>query len=852
MITPHILFFCESKNQVQIFKRVAKSLPSDVSVSFFYACWDGVISSWVLPELQALPPHYHYFNIFERCGDFLRESARTNARAIRSALVCAFDDVLKKLDPKHSLIVLGNDASRRGSALSHVTRNRAIPFSLMQDGFLDFVSKRGNLQDSDQNYNWGKSQADLSFVWGEAFKTALCERHGVSERSVKVSGPLKEFQKAKNTRPRAKRRSEKSVLWVDQAILDQKKAPESMWKKEFTAIAIKLSAYETTLRMHPSTNKRNQNILNELSAPYVEISDPNEPLTAEYLQQFDCVVCYYSTVFLDALAANVPCIIYKTQSIDIELPEFSHPLISYCATLNEVTEQIENISKRTASTPLKQPQIHLSHFVSEQPWSYQEIAGCLLNLLASRSDEGENNALSQLPSSLGMKSLSGKSITVISGTFGNRVGAGIPISTFINYLDNKNVSINTVLSLDNSLKHLVSQISGADLVIINSMEFFKNTANDTCRSFISYCDDRNIPIVFYIHETEYVFQSLLDSHESRIRYAISDVLPNHPVLCVSEAQAHWFNKIGILDTTVVYNASFSQYVLSKKSSGFRSENSNNVIMVGTQQPRKGVTLFSQVADLCHQSMPALKFKWYGAPVEVGRTEYRSIHAQFNAHVSAQEIERITSEASIYFLSSIDDPFPLSALEAISAGTPIVAYKNTGMSEVISTYGNGRIFHEYTPEAALEAIQKVHDNYQSYESGVEAARHGLRCQNFFQIMTTALQSALIRRGAISERTPVMRALNVAVKSSTRESDVSFDFSEINSVLNSKAGRRIDQARAAFDAGRYAQAFRISAAAFKSTPSSSLHFKILEQSVKHLDASYQMKFSELSRLRENRKS
>jgi len=67
---------------------------------------------------------------------------------------------------------------------------------------------------------------------------------------------------------------------------------------------------------------------------------------------------------------------------------------------------------------------------------------------------------------------------------------------------------------------------------------------------------------------------------------------------------------------------------------------------------------------------------------------------------------IVNQAQIFFLSSIDDPCPLSAIEAMQSGKQCVAYKATGTAELIEGVPGCVTFDEYSPEAALAAIARA--------------------------------------------------------------------------------------------------------------------------------------------------
>ncbi len=849
-----VVFYCESRNQVDLFLQIAGELPRGITARFAYACWDGVITAWVRPALRAVSDRYDSFNILETVAAHHTTKIRQDRKFIRSGLISAIDDCLAKFDPGSTLIVLGNDVSQRGAALAHVARNRSFNTALVQDGFLDFVSKTGSLGKTDQNYLWGKSHPDRLYVWGQAFKDALVERHGPDPASIVVSGPLRTLGTKSSSTGKPDKldgKSVPSVLWMDQAILDQRKAPADAWKKEFEAIAISLSIFNTTVRLHPSTSSSNRKALGALAEPFVDVEEGNAALTQEYLRRFDYVVCYYSTVFIDAVDAGVPCLVYKTQSLDIELPEFADPCISYHGSLETLTAQI-----RTGIAPTKVPNLKpLSDYVAAEPIPASVVAEQLAELLDERRASDREY---ELPSDVrppGVPMLEGRKIAVLAGTIGRKVGAGIPIQIFNDFLERFGATVSCTLVAEPSLIHILENIAGADVVIVNSLEVIKAIDPPVLDDVLKYCRQRKVEVLFYLHETEYVFRTLLDSFEARMRHAIQRILPRHRVLCVGTLQSKWLNKLGVKNTCVVYNASFSQIALRRQPATATTDAASDVVMVGTQQPRKGVTLFSEVADLCGEVEPDVPFKWYGARVSVGRDEYRSPRAEFFGHTPSRQVEQAISRARVYFLSSIDDPFPLSALEAVAAGVPIVAYARTGMAEVIETYRNGEIFERYSPQSAFAAVRRVLENREWYSEGCAQARRSIDPQQFVGDLFREVREALIRRDAALERAPLIRSTRVITRQAVAATlpPVAGDFSEIDRIRADFDGKKkIELAKEAIEVGNYARAFRISASALRSTPASSRHYGILSKAVPHLGADEQAKFDELSKLHKSSRS
>lgn len=65
-----------------------------------------------------------------------------------------------------------------------------------------------------------------------------------------------------------------------------------------------------------------------------------------------------------------------------------------------------------------------------------------------------------------------------------------------------------------------------------------------------------------------------------------------------------------------------------------------------------------------------------------------------------------SRASIYVLPSIDEPFPMSVLEAMSVGLPVVVTDTCGLAEVVSANGCGLVATSGSRESLVDAIGRL--------------------------------------------------------------------------------------------------------------------------------------------------
>jgi len=130
-----------------------------------------------------------------------------------------------------------------------------------------------------------------------------------------------------------------------------------------------------------------------------------------------------------------------------------------------------------------------------------------------------------------------------------------------------------------------------------------------------------------------------------------------------------------------------------------------VVNLASIQARKGTDLFVETAIKVCQRHPAVEFIWLGdgepfgswqADIERAGLQERIL---FPGYVDAGHM--ILRRASLLFLSSRDDPFPLSVLEAMCLGRSIVAFDVGGAPEALA--GEGHVIAPFDTDAAAETI-----------------------------------------------------------------------------------------------------------------------------------------------------
>lgn len=291
-----------------------------------------------------------------------------------------------------------------------------------------------------------------------------------------------------------------------------------------------------------------------------------------------------------------------------------------------------------------------------------------------------------------------KSLKIISNAFPTNVGVGKSILAYLNFKNKKNNDFKIIdFSQCTGFLKLILALFG-DKNIVNSLSSFSSW------SIIFFLLIKNNTKI-YLHETQFTFDMF--SKKNRLKYLfVKKILKTHHILCVSKQQENYLQKkFGSVKTTVVYEC------IEENSENLQLSDGLNILMVGTIQKRKGTSFFSELADYSKSNRRNWNFHWAGSGNSSGL--YLSDNVNFLGHQS--DVKGLIRKSDIFFLSSIDDPFPLSCLEAISEYKKVIVYKDTGIAEIVDGLNGCDVYQKYDVESAYNAIEKVLDEKVDRES-----------------------------------------------------------------------------------------------------------------------------------------
>jgi glycosyltransferase involved in cell wall biosynthesis len=204
-------------------------------------------------------------------------------------------------------------------------------------------------------------------------------------------------------------------------------------------------------------------------------------------------------------------------------------------------------------------------------------------------------------------------------------------------------------------------------------------------------------VIVYLHETAYFLDRF--AQLSPLRHGLlARILKRNPILCVSQQAAALYRaRYGAVRTHVVYECPGGE-----EPPVFEAGRTH-LVMVGSMDERKGIELFSKVADLAATNCPDWQFHWVGGMATRSKL-YQSNTVKW--HGWQWHPRDFIRQANLFFLSSLDDPCPLGALEALALGKRCVAYSKTGTAELIEGIDGCAVFNDYTPDSALVALEKA--------------------------------------------------------------------------------------------------------------------------------------------------
>jgi len=173
---------------------------------------------------------------------------------------------------------------------------------------------------------------------------------------------------------------------------------------------------------------------------------------------------------------------------------------------------------------------------------------------------------------------------------------------------------------------------------------------------------------------------------------------------------------------------------------------NLVVWIGRFVPEKGLNCLIEAAKIVAKELTNVKFVLIGyGPLKIKIMNLACKYGllkdavRFTGPLNRDQIAEILSKASAFVFPSLKEGLPLSLLEAMACGTPIIASNISGVNEVIKNGQNGLLVTPNDSIMLAKAIIRVlHDANLRRKLG-DNARY-LAIKNFsWKIVLSALES-----------------------------------------------------------------------------------------------------------------
>ncbi|MFE6739418.1 glycosyltransferase [Streptomyces tubercidicus] len=138
----------------------------------------------------------------------------------------------------------------------------------------------------------------------------------------------------------------------------------------------------------------------------------------------------------------------------------------------------------------------------------------------------------------------------------------------------------------------------------------------------------------------------------------------------------------------------------------------DVLFLARLQGRKRPESFVRMAALVHRKRPEVSFTLHGS--DEGRlAEVRRLIAEeglgevvtYGGALDHDAAVRRTARATVYVLPSVDEPFPMSVLESLAVGTPVVCTDSCGIAGTLRRR-EAALVTDGSPEQLADAVLRL--------------------------------------------------------------------------------------------------------------------------------------------------
>lgn len=189
------------------------------------------------------------------------------------------------------------------------------------------------------------------------------------------------------------------------------------------------------------------------------------------------------------------------------------------------------------------------------------------------------------------------------------------------------------------------------------------------------------------------------------------------VIALTEDMKQAMQSIYIRDIAVVPNGIELKKYMSKAPVNLIKGSEKRILFVGRLYPVKGVQYLLQAMKIIHEEMPDVKLILVGDGEEREHLESLTDSleikecVEFAGRAPHEEVQDYMNQAEVFVLPSLSEGFPVTILEAMACGLPIVATRVRGVPDIVEEGINGYLVDTKNPEQIARALLKILGNEQ---------------------------------------------------------------------------------------------------------------------------------------------
>lgn len=183
----------------------------------------------------------------------------------------------------------------------------------------------------------------------------------------------------------------------------------------------------------------------------------------------------------------------------------------------------------------------------------------------------------------------------------------------------------------------------------------------------------------------------------------------------------------------------------------RHPETTEVLYLARLAHRKNAVLFAEVAVGLAADFPQVRFRIVGPDEGSGPEVARIIAAaglgeqlRWEGPLAPEQTLTRMRDASIYVLPSIDEPYPMSVLEAMSVGLPVIVTTTCGLADLVASHDAGAVI-EPSSQSLRGAISSMLEDLEEARRAGGRGRAAVLQEKSMEAIADRLE-VLYRKGA----------------------------------------------------------------------------------------------------------